>query len=391
MSLNYSINTYECVKNPKVVETLTIDKWLLQIKQSEYSDRITKARLGELDYNETKTGLPCVTYNFLFDGYKSTDYAISSTGLIYIDIDNPEFNIDLLDQSKVFAYYKSFGGNGYAIIVRVNGLTMDSFKASYLNIVNDLGINDYVDVQAIKSTQFNVLSYDKDLFVNENSFLYEAITPPPYVKTNKKEAYTIDGGAKEFKSLRFDNLDEILFDGPYTVNWDGYHYIRCFLPFNKVDKYRNNFLLSYCTNLVFLNPSITIPTTLQILGSVNHKFCNVPVDFDQLMRVVNSVHKYHKEGKLKPITHFKTRKIIFDKTIGYSKEEKLEICRAELSLKWAVEMKKKICDIIENWDFSLGKISQKRICKNHPISKKTVEKYWKFFKIQIEELNRINT
>lgn len=42
--------------------------------------------------------------------------------------------------------------------------------------------------------------------------------------------------------------------------------------------------------------------------------------------------------------------------------------------------KQKLNAIIENWDFEkLGKITQISIVKNHPISKKTVEKYYKIF------------
>src|ERR1700739_3486918 len=158
----YSINTYECWQKPTVKATVSINDWLNQIKQSNYSDTIQKARNGLVDYDLTKATIPCVTYNFLFKDYKTNKNIATSSGLMYIDIDNPLFNIKELDLSKVYAYYKSFGGNGYGILVKVTGLTINNFKSTYTSITDNLGITRFADKGARKATQFNVLSYDKD-------------------------------------------------------------------------------------------------------------------------------------------------------------------------------------------------------------------------------------
>ena len=50
----------------------------------------------------------------------------------------------------------------------------------------------------------------------------------------------------------------------------------------------------------------------------------------------------------------------------------------------------KIQNILDCWDFEkLGKITQQSIYKNHNVSKKTVEKYYKEYKKEIENLNNI--
>lgn len=388
MSFPYSINTYKCVKKPTVVSTLSIDNWFDQIKQSDYSEQIIKARHGQLDYEATKKSLPCVTYNFLFNGYKTDANASSSTGLMYIDIDHPSFDISTIDPKKVYSYYKSFGGSGYAIIVKVLDLTLENFKASYLNITNDLGITDYIDIQAIKPSQFNVLSYDKDIFINTDSFIYASAATPPIVYREREKAYTVDGRA-EFKQLRFDNLNEINIEDDYIVNWEGYLYIKCFLPIKKVKNNRNNFLLSYCNNLVYLNPNITLKKTIQILRAVNLKACEKPVDEKHLLRVANSIHKYNQAGTLNPIYFNKLRKIVFSSSCKLTRDEKLEICRVELAEKRTQGSKDKIYDIIEGWDFKrLGSITQRKVYRHNPISKKTVEKYWNDFKTTIELINQ---
>ena len=230
----FQINAYKSIKSPKVDSTIPITDWFTLIKNSSYSDLITKARLGNLDYDKTKGSLPCVTYNFVFDGYKTNENIITSTGLIYIDIDNPTFDINKLDTSKVHSYYRSFGGKGYAVLVKVSGVTLNNFDSTYASVTNELGLIEYVDIQAAKATQFNVLSFDSNIFINDNAYTFSSVVAPPSMVIRKKEkAYTLDRGA-EYKPLRFDDANEIPVEGLYTVNWDGWDNIKCFMLRNPI-------------------------------------------------------------------------------------------------------------------------------------------------------------
>lgn len=386
----FTVNTYGCIKQPKVVSTIPVNEWFNLIRESNYSTQISEVRQGLLDYDKIKSTLPSVTYNFLFDGYKTDSNIISSSGLIYIDIDNSGFDIKALDLSKVYAYYKSFGGKGYALVIKASGVTKNNFNSTYTAIADDLGISNYIDKQAIKASQFNVLSYDENIFINESSYTYSSVevATQSIVYREQKEAYTISRGANE-RSIRFDNLDEIQIKNDYVVNWDGYDYIKCFIPIKPRKNNRNAFLLSYANNLVYLNPHISKEKTIEILTNVSQYHCIDPVGADQICRVANSVHNYLADGSLKPIYFRKKRKIVFHRGCKLNREEKLEVCRAECALKLTDQSKGKILNIILQWDFrSNGKISQRKVYENHPISKKTVEKYWKAFKATIEMLNK---
>ena len=385
----FTLNTYKCVKKPKIFSNLDSEEWFNLIKHSPYSEKITQARNGELDYDSIKESIPCVTYNFLFNQYKTDANIINGTGLMYIDIDDPRFNISTIDKQKVHSYYRSFGGNGYAIIVQVSGLTLNDYRATYNYITNDLGVFEYADKGAVKASQYNVLSYDSNIYYNKDSFVYSPIkAPQSSVIERGEKAYTIDGGAKEFVQLRFDNLDEVDIEGEYTVNWDGIQYIKCFIPMKKIEKNRNAFLLSYCNNLVYLNPNISESTTIDVMRSVNKVACAVPVSEAQLLRVIKSIHKYKHDGSLKPIYFKKLRKIVFNKASKLTREEKLMICVAENAKRKSFNTQKKMYSIIEMWDFEIyGNISQRKMYDNFSISKKTVEKYWKQFKPFIEEVN----
>jgi hypothetical protein len=383
------INMYNSIRHPKVSETISVIKWLSDIKSSQYQNKIELARNGSLGYNDVKSSLPCVTYNFLFNDYKKDQNILNNTGLLYFDIDKSDFDKNLLDLKKVFAVYKSFGGKGYAIIVKVVNLSLVNFKATYLNIGMQLGINEWIDPQASKASQFSVLSSDPDIFINTNSTVFEAteVAPPSIVirEREKKRAYTLDRGAI---GLKFNDLDKYLIEGDYLVNWEGFDTMSCFIPMKRIKTKRNNFLLAYCNNFVLLNPNVYRDVLFKILSNVNQYACLEPANDAQLNRIINSVLNYKKAGRLTPIKSNKPRKIIFNKNSNLSRLKKLEICRSEIAMKKVDDTRKKFKLILDQWSFDdYSLITQRRVYLNHSISKKTVEKYWPEFNELIKELN----
>gem|GEM_PF-837742 len=393
---------------PTVKDYTTIEDWFNLIKSSDYTDKILEARQyprKSKEYDKIKNGeIPCITYNFTFHTYKLNDNISGSTGLIYIDIDDDNsFDINSLDKSKIYAYHKSFGGSGYVVLVQVKGLTYNNYKSTYQNILKELGLSKYYDKSAVKATQFNVLSYDPNIFINYDSFVFSSINDntidvnlindnikciPFDGNLKKQQAYTHEGDTK-LESIRYDNTDEISFIGDYIENRDGFeNIVKCFIPIRKITSNRNDTLLAYTTNLVWLNPHLTIPGTLKILKNVNSIMCATPVDDAHLKRIVTSVFKYKEDGTLQPILWNKKRKLIFAKDAKLDVDEKKKITCNILS-KWkADDSKAKLYDIIEKWDFdTCGKITVRAIIKYGNMSNKTIVKYWPEFKDYVAELN----
>jgi hypothetical protein len=385
-----NLNTYASVSQPQVQKTITLVDWLNKIKTSEFSTQITEARKytkGDVFYDETKASLPCVTYNFLYNKYKKDINIIGSTGIIYIDVDEPSFCISYLNKEKAYAYYKSFGGKGYSILVLADGITKKNFKHNYQKICEELGIANYVDLSARKASQFNIISYDENIFINDTPFIFDAIevaTPTSVIK-KEQNIYTSEGG-----KIRFNNLDEVELDGnDYTVYWDGIEYVNCFIPMKKREAgNRNSFLLSYANNLIWLNPNLSKENLGTILLKVNSVACNPPVPENKIATVVESIFKYKESGSLEPISFWKKRKFVFDPNKQLTKKEKWEIMIAEMSDKKMNDSQQKLYVILEGWDVDRdGKITQRGVYNNHPISKKTVEKYWPLFKEYVADLN----
>jgi hypothetical protein len=395
------LNLYNNVSSPSVVKDVSVGDWFSMIKGSDYSDLIMGARSGELDYEKVKSSqMPCVTYNFLYDSYKKDSNIISPTGLIYFDIDDPSFNPDSVDKSKVYAMYRSFGGLGWAIIVKVDGLTKENFAYNYTLIAKNIGAEGFVDINARKASQFSILSFDKDIYVNDNTITFVAeetkyCTQTCVIRNLERGIYTRRGAISEATDvessnipLRFDNLGDIEFEGDFTTNWDGYDWVKCWIPMKKLRSNRNSTLLSYCNNLVWLNPHITKERTIRIMCSVNEIAFIKPLDKKKVLGVVDSIFTYLSEGGLKPLMSDRKRKIVFKKNSDLTADDKRSIVLALCSEKKVEESRRKIYSILEDWDFcKYGKVSSVKIYKNFPVSKKTVGKYWKEFKSYASSLN----
>jgi hypothetical protein len=397
------IQYYKNIKSPRVEGLISVKEWVDYIKQdSDFSQEILRARKHKKNskiYNEIKLSVPCVTFNFLFDKYKVNENIIGATGFMFIDVDHEVNILNDSNKSKIYALYKSFGGKGWSIIVKVKNLTPDNFNESYNGICSDLGIIDLVDIGAIKMTQYSVFSFDPNAVVNPFSFEYNGddfSTPPSYsnlvtsnkIIDNKIKAYSVRVGG-DYDVLRYDNLDDIEIpkNENHIINWEGYSIIKCYIPYIRKEKGRNSFLLSYCNNLVWLNPNITKERAMDVMTTVNNIALKFPAEISNIKRVVSSIFKYKENGTLKPIYFEKKRKIVFNRESNLSKEDKRNIVLQSISEKKVYDTMEKLRKVILAWDKSkYGDISCVKIYKNFPISKKSVEKYYKLFKEEVQEI-----
>ena len=387
----FYINYYSSAKDCKVKELIPISKWFEMIKLSDYSNFISAAREERLDYDEVKLfRVPAVTINFQFDKYKENKNVIQPTGLLYIDIDSPDFDVKALKKNDAYAVYRSFGGAGYGIIVKVGGLSLNNFESTYNYICNTMGISDYVDTGAKKASQFNVLTHDPNITINTKSKIFKCINTPLVKNKEEEEHIAQEGGYREGSSVRFDNKSDFNKEGTeYTVNWGNISIVQAKLLHKRIPNInRNGVLLSYCTNLVWLNPNIYPDRLFSIMNAVNSHNFDIPVDNEQLNRVIKTVLKYKKEGTLNPIVYKKSN-MVFNTNSTLSKEEKFKIINKERVKNMESNTRIKIERILKDWNFiEFGVVSQFKMYKNHPISKKTIEKYYREFKDKILIMNK---
>jgi hypothetical protein len=375
---------------------MTLQGYLAMVKEGYEVDQILHARKfekGTESYNKVKYNRKCVTLNFLYDDYKKNDNIIESTGVMMLDFDLPDFDISIIDDSYLLFYHKSFGGKGYTVGVRVTYINQENFKEAYLRIANILGVGHLYDKNAVKMTQYTVLSYDPELYYNKHAVIFSGKNYASKYLSNsyKSNTLSIEYHSTYTGDIRFNNGQEYTVEGQDFVSdfTNGYNYINCTLPFNYKIKEggRRMYLFKYATNFVSLNSTVDKATVNKILYKINRYHMVEPLPTEELKQVVNSVFKYHERGILKPV-YSKKRKIIFNTKSYLTKHQKQKIVGQEISKHWKSVGEDKIYNVIECWDFeNLGKITQKKIYLNHEVSKSCVKKYYRILKEYIKELN----
>ena len=101
MTTTQQVTTFLGVQKQKPINNTPILNWLNLIKKSGYSYYIESARNNPKDskkYIELKKAIPVATFNFNFKDWKKETNITNPTGFLYIDIDNQEFDINILDK-----------------------------------------------------------------------------------------------------------------------------------------------------------------------------------------------------------------------------------------------------------------------------------------------------
>jgi hypothetical protein len=384
----YKINLYENLRSPQNPKVISIDQYVDYIKNGINETQVLKARCygkGTKLYDNIKANRFCVTHNFLFDKYKCDENIISSTGLLYYDIDIP-VDIDSLDKSKIFIHHKSLGGIGSSIIVKANGITTNNFNESYTSIATELGIENLVDINAIKKTQCTVISYDPSVFNNLDSYVFTATEKLSFSGNISSSFYLPRNDSFFNKKYRNTNAsDYVANDKQYEVFPDGILTAKINIPRNIQIGNRTRVLMAITQQMVSINLNSTYEEILNRAIGINQIFTQYPLADNEVESIVQSIIKYRDNQTLNPILN-KVRKIIFNKDCKLSKEEKIDVVNKEVGAMRTKKTKQLIYDTIENWN-KPEKITGEKIAKEIHKGIATVNRHLKEFKDLINDYN----
>ena len=385
----YRINLFRNLKSPENPKTISIGDYVEYVRNGINPEQVLTARFyakGSPLYQRYKEQRPCVTHNFIFDSYKKDTNIVSSTGLLYYDIDQP-IDANILDQSKTFIHHKSFGGVGESIIIKAEGITPENFKDNYIAISTELGIKNYIDINAVKKSQYTVLSYDPHLFFNQDSYVFTAteklsfrgnMYPTPNLPTN-------DSFLNNYK-YRLTNASEYVDKNKlYEVFAEGISVAKIHIPRNVPVGNRTVVLMAIANQLLSLNTFLTFDHTLEKLLAINNIITNEPLPYKEVWGIAKSIYKYKEEGTLKPIPN-KIRKVIFNEDCDLTREEKVTIVNQEVGKMRVDKTKQHIHDAVVQWN-KKEKITAKKIAKEIGKGIATVNRYWPEFKILVNEFN----
>ena len=400
------VQTYGNYTDYVVNNQITFNSWLNLIKTGDhdYINNILSARKagkGSEDYEEQKSIVPVANHNFIFGKERKNKYLLRPTGLLYLDIDKPSFDINSLNKELIHAYWKSFGGNGYSIIVKVEGLTEDNFNDTYQYIVEKLGVEEVYDVNAKKANQANVLSYDPNLYFNKDSYVFSSINKNGKKDTNsitkkKQEGFTPNETffPGDSENIRFNNIEEY-FTGEYknkkyrVLEDDEQMIAVIYIPWYSKVGNRNRNMYNFGCQTMGLNPGLKRSRFIGLMNYANSKL-NRPLSGKEIESIIRSVWKKYLAGKI-TLYRNKKRRILFNPEFNLSGDERRKLTNKVLGKIKSDKTRQSIYDCIEDWNFGKdGKITQSSLEGKTDRKIATIKRYWPDFKSYIWDLNAEN-
>jgi len=378
------ISCFNNIKSPLVAKEVDIYEFIEQVKEPNQSvlDLIIKARTNygkdKYLYDKIKEQLPCFTLNFSFHNRKANANIKASTGFIYLDVDN-KTDIDLANE-LIFVSWKSLSNNGRGVLVKVEGLTKNNFKNTYLSIAKELNIE--ADKNANKPSQYCIHSYDKDIYLNNDSITWEC--KDEIIKNTPTKGILLKGKkdrAKKgvFTKLRFNNIDDYDFKGKdYLYFEDKKEAIAEVFIRKRITKgNRNNVISSIASQIKALNLNIPFDDFRRLLLNVNFDRCRPSLKGYEIDSVIEKVFK-NKENKL----FFNSEKrFLFNPQSNLTKQEKTKITAPIMGERRSDKTVSEIKEVLNKWDRNKhGKVTINTLITETGKCKNTIEKYYKNFK-----------
>ncbi len=193
-------NFNEVVQNQKIIEVLH------DIKTGKYINVITYLRKSLAEnkmeaYERAKKSLPAFTPSATFKGGRKPEYLTAYNPLLVLDID--KLSKEQLQKAKAlakeepytFSCFTSPSGNGLKILVKVNS-SQENHKEAFLILQKyyEELLQLPIDKSGKDITRLCFVSYDTDLYLNENAEIYPVISTEdirPYMGQSK-EVFTTE-------------------------------------------------------------------------------------------------------------------------------------------------------------------------------------------------------
>lgn len=377
----------------------------------EHIELVQNARNLERSSNDYKaikiTRLPAISINFNFsDGYITGKNVAESTGYLYIDVDGmTEQDLDI-NTTYVCAYWRSLSNTGLTLVVKVDGLTTENFKAATQRIANLLDIP--FDSKAISIDRLTILSYDPNAYYNDNVevFPIAEMIPEQFVELTQDSSAIDVKKSTQYNAiikanltgydyigykLRFNNLDELLQHYDIVFDENGLYdfgknsklkYSLIFVPFRKIfEGERENILKSIAYQLIALNKTADKNLILKYLYAINYGKMIPPLESSEIDTTVNKIYKNLNE--VEPFLNAE-RRFIYDKSKNFTPTEKRRLNIKKVHQDRTNKTQSELFEVMKNWNSDLhGKMTIKTLAKVAIKNPKTVQIYYTKLKKEI--------
>lgn len=277
-------NFNEVVQNQKIIEVLE------DIKTGKYKNVITYLRKSLAEskmeaYERAKKSLPAFTPSACFKGGRKLEFITAYTQMVVLDID--KLSKEQLTNAKAlasqspytFASFTSPSGNGLKIFVKVNSSQenhKDAFLALQKYYEELLALP--IDKSGKDVTRLCFVSFDTDLFLNENASIF------PIISTEDLRPF-IEQNSEAIDEPKIEDFSSLNFQHPSSDFLPIYEH--CVRFTEKKESYingnRNNFVHLLACNLN--RKGVPLPASMGfILSDYNY-------DAQEVMTTVNSAYK----------------------------------------------------------------------------------------------------
>lgn len=277
-------NFNEVVQNQKIIEVLE------DIKTDKYKNVITYLRKSLAEskmeaYERAKKSLPAFTPSACFKSGRKLEFITAYTQMVVLDID--KLSKEQLTNAKAlasqspytFASFTSPSGNGLKIFVKVNSSQenhKDAFLALQKYYEELLALP--IDKSGKDVTRLCFVSFDTDLFLNENASVF------PIISTEDLRPF-IEQNSEAIDEPKIEDFSSLNFQHPSSDFLPIYEH--CVRFTEKKESYingnRNNFVHLLACNLN--RKGVPLPASMGfILSDYNY-------DAQEVMTTVNSAYK----------------------------------------------------------------------------------------------------
>lgn len=150
-----------------------LEKILVAIKAGRWADKVTKHREKKID---AKASIPCFSVGGIFSPTRANKNCVEPSGLLSIDLDAVEdfqgvYNVLILNKNIIYSYFKSLGGKGLCLLIKIPPTKdLSKFKSRYravYELLESSGISNYCKLDDLSDlSRLRYVSYDPDLYLN---------------------------------------------------------------------------------------------------------------------------------------------------------------------------------------------------------------------------------
>lgn len=424
-----TLDTFTGIKDAHVTGHINLWQLLQKIKYNlvydiEVSTLLTHKYLGGSKntlYDQIKEKLPAVCYNANFDGYKDNKYLLSTTNLMFLDID--DFNTTeeaqayknhiTLKYDWIVACNLSLSRLGLHVIILVDRIVdNDDYNRKY-DFISTVYFNGRLDKNGKSLTRYAIVPFDLNVYINESPNMLNIEHIMKSIKKGISSGYKerrgistactfsspstlnsiLNDAARKDALVFREYLDESLFTDPNSPIYfpEGKDVMKVNMrPFHdrKVkDGVRTYTLGGLTVRLIFINAELpkrkdkeVREAILKLIIKVNKEICDPPLPLKELLHSYNSNWKKYIDGELDFNRYFEKQRSFWSRECTLNGNEKRKVtCRIK-NEPVVAESRKKIADAIEDIHLLGKKITQMKVAKVSGLGLSTVKKYWKEYK-----------